>query len=211
MYLNDTEWDHAELGGSLRVKVDIRVLAITNRDLQAEIGAGRFREDLFYRLAVVPVQVPPLRSRRDDLPVLTRHFLNQVVEQLKAPRRTISEQAFRQLERYDFPGNVRELRNLIERACILCRGDEITAADFPLEGVPEVEGATTTEALPENLSLRDTLEHVEVLMLRRALDESGGNQAKAARRLAISRSDMSYKLKKYGLRGDIESGEDEIH
>ncbi len=199
------------VGSTTARHVDVRILAATHRDLRARVKEGLFREDLYYRLAVVPVQVPPLRSRRDDLPVLTRHFLNQVVEQLKAPRRTISEQAFRQLERYDFPGNVRELRNLIERACILCRGDEITAADFPLEGVLEVEGATTTEALPENLSLRDTLEHVEVLMLRRALDESGGNQAKAARRLAISRSDMSYKLKKYGLRGDIESGEDEIH
>lgn len=197
------------VGSTTARHVDVRILAATHRDLRARVKEGLFREDLYYRLAVVPVHVPPLRSRREDLPALTRHFLNQVVEQLKAPRRTVSEQAIRQLERYDFPGNVRELRNLIERACILCRGDEITAADFPLEGVAEPESGAAVDALPENLSLRDTLEHVEVLMLRRALEESGGNQAKAARRLAISRSDMSYKLKKYGLRGDTDVAEDE--
>lgn len=197
------------VGSTTARHVDVRILAATHRDLRARVKEGLFREDLYYRLAVVPVHVPPLRSRREDLPALTRHFLNQVVEQLKAPRRTISEQAIRQLERYDFPGNVRELRNLIERACILCRGDEITAADFPLEGVAEPEAGMAGDALPENLSLRDTLEHVEVLMLRRALEESGGNQAKAARRLAISRSDMSYKLKKYGLRGEADVAEDE--
>jgi len=197
------------VGSTTARHVDVRILAAAHRDLRARVKEGLFREDLYYRLAVVPVHVPPLRSRREDLPALTRHFLNQVVEQLKAPRRTVSEQAIRQLERYDFPGNVRELRNLIERACILCRGDEITAADFPLEGVAEPESGAAVDALPENLSLRDTLEHVEVLMLRRALEESGGNQAKAARRLAISRSDMSYKLKKYGLRGDTDVAEDE--
>lgn len=199
------------VGSTTARHVDVRILAATHRDLRARVKEGQFREDLYYRLAVVPVHVPPLRSRREDLPALTRHFLNQVVVQLKAPRRTISEQAIRQLERYDFPGNVRELRNLVERACILCRGDEITAADFPLEGVAEPEAGVTVEALPEHLSLRDTLEHVELLMLRRALDESGGNQAKASRRLSISRSDMSYKLKKYGMRGEADVAEDQTH
>ncbi len=198
------------VGSTTARHVDVRILAATHRDLRARVKEGLFREDLYYRLAVVPVEVPPLRLRRDDLPALTYHFLDQVVQQLKAPRRTISEQAFQQLERYSFPGNVRELRNLIERACILCRGEEITAADFPLEGLAEPAEVTPIESLPENLSLRDTLEHVEVLMLKRSLEESGGNQAKAARRLAISRSDMSYKLKKYALRSDGEPTEEEV-
>jgi len=197
------------VGSTTAHHVDVRILAATHRDLRARVKEGLFREDLYYRLAVVPVEVPPLRARREDLPALTRHFLKQVVQQLKAPSRTISDHAFRQLERYDFPGNVRELRNLIERACILCRGDEITAADLPLEGIADQEAAVSKDAVPENLSLRDTLEHVEVLMLKRSLEDSGGNQAKASRRLGISRSDMSYKLKKYGLRGDGESVEED--
>jgi two-component system NtrC family response regulator len=172
--------------------------------LRLRVKDGLFREDLYYRLAVVPVQVPPLRERSEDLPELARHFLNQCVEQLKAPRRAISVGALEQLGRYDFPGNVRELRNLIERACILCRGEELTEADFPLEGAQEKSAAAFSGVQPD-LPLRETLEQVELQLLRRALDRAHGNQAKAARRLGISRSDMSYKLKKFGLRAELDA------
>jgi len=186
--------------------------------LRARVKDGQFREDLFYRLAVVPIAVPPLRARRQDIPALAQHFLELVVSQLKAPHRVLTREAMRRLEHYDFPGNVRELRNLLERACILCKGEAITAADFPLDGfsVTHSDGPASildaASLLSEDRTLRDTLELVEVLLLEYALHESGGNQAKAARRLHISRSDMSYKLKKYAdridgapLQGDAET------
>ena len=194
--------------------VDVRVVAATHRDLKKRIASGEFREDLYYRLAVVPIVIPPLRERREDLPELVEYFLDLVASDLKITKRRMCPSVLDRLAKYDFPGNVRELRNLIERAYILGRGEEITAADLPIEGPlgepPVSAGATPycwLHRLPDQFDLRATLERVESMLLLRALKDSEGNQAEAARRLGISRSDMNYKIRKLGLRDQAASGD----
>lgn len=191
-------------------KVDVRLLAATHRDLGQRVHDGLFREDLFYRLAVVPVTIPPLRERREDIPALSNLFLTQATLELKLPRRTLSPEALEKLYRYDFPGNVRELRNLIERASILSRTDRIGADSFPVPAMNRGTGARVDSAdgapgswmdlVPEVDDLRAFLTGVEKEIILRALKASGGTQAEAARRLGLSRGDLNYKLTKYGIR-----------
>ncbi|MCC6142398.1 MAG: sigma-54-dependent Fis family transcriptional regulator [Candidatus Hydrogenedentes bacterium] len=195
------------IGATAPRKVDVRVLAATHRDLKQRVQQGAFREDLYYRIAVVPITIPPLRQRREDLPELVEYFLDLVASDLKVNKRRICQSAMDRLGCYAFPGNVRELRNLIERAYILGRGPEITAADIPVEGplgAPQVDGGATTycwlQRLPESFDLRGTLERVEAMLLLRALQQSDNNQAEAARRLGISRSDMTYKIRRLSVR-----------
>ena len=195
------------VGSTTQVRVDVRVIAATHRDLKAMVAEGDFREDLYYRLAVVPLEVPPLRSRRDDLPQLVEHLLATVAVELKVAPRRLSTEAFDCLRRYDFPGNVRELRNLLERATILCRGEEIAAADLGLRGA--TSGRDPIDAclagLGEEPDLRALLEEFERRVVSRALVAAGGVQAEAARRLGVSRSDLSYKLRRLGLRPEPRS------
>jgi transcriptional regulator with GAF, ATPase, and Fis domain len=179
----------------------------THRDLEQQVRDGRFREDLYYRLAVVPIAIPPLRERPDDVPVLIEHLLGRVSRDLKLPRRGISAGAVDRLSAYDLPGNVRELRNLLERAVILCRGDLICETDLPdLSAVPAPGTASGDllhrwiSSLPSQLDLRATLQEVETTLLRRALDNASGVQAEAARQLGISRSDIGYKIKRLGTK-----------
>ncbi len=203
------------VGSTVPRVVDVRILAATNRNLERLVRDGAFREDLYYRLAVVPVPVPPLRARREDIPLLAEHFLALVARDLKIPPRALSPSALATLAAYDFPGNVRELRNLIERATILARGPRIEGRDLPLQGgrpaaagEPGPAGGAGLDAvassLPESLDLRATLEELEAMLVRRALEASGGVQAEAARRLGISRSHLAYKLK--SLAKDADSG-----
>jgi DNA-binding NtrC family response regulator len=190
-------------------QVDVRLLTATHRDLQQRVREGSFREDLYYRLAVVPVAIPPLRERREDIPVLCELFLRQVAQDLKLPRRTLSQEAVDKLKHYNFPGNARELRNLIERAMILSRRAELTVDSFPLptsatEPAPPgiTPGGRPTnieELLPEVTNLRGFLMEVEKTLILRALKATVGAQAEAARRLGISRSDLGYKMTKYGI------------
>ncbi len=199
------------IGSTVSRKVDVRILVATHRDLEARVGEGLFREDLYYRLAVVPVAVPPLRERLQDLPLLVDHFLDRVARDLKVPARKASPEAMAKLAAYRFPGNVRELRNLIERAYILSRGERIGPDDFMLgpaaanAGPGGAGAAASGPGAPAAgdgaaiADLRGTLERVERDLLVRALAASDGVQAQAARRLGISRSDMTYKVKKYGL------------
>lgn len=188
--------------------VDVRILAATHRDLERRVQEGAFRHDLYFRLNVVPIHVPPLRDRREDLPLLVEYFLHEVARDIKMPPRPIAPAALEKLSRYDFPGNVRELRNLIERALILGRDAELKASDFPLA---ESHGAATSatpslarmqwlESLSDTVDLREVLEQVECELIQRALRATNGAQAEAARRLGVSRSDLAYKLRKYGLR-----------
>jgi two-component system response regulator HydG len=195
--------------GSTRPRtVDVRLVAATHRDLAARVREGRFREDLYYRLAVVPIAVPPLRERCDDLAELCALFLARAARDLKLPRRKLSAQALANLRTYAFPGNVRELENLIERACILSAGDEIGAENFPVSGEssasPGAAGRVDTVARvvapTEPVNLREYLADVEKQLLVRAMNATGGAQAEAARRLGLSRSDLAYKLNKYGIR-----------
>ncbi len=153
---------------------------------------GTFREDLYYRLAVVPISLPPLRDRREDVPLLTAHLLEAVTRDLRLAHRSISPEAVTTLQAYDFPGNVRELRNLLERAAILARGPCIEIRDLP----PLAPSAASPEG---DGGLRAQLDQLERTLIARALADAGGVQAEAARRLGISRSHLSYRLKRLGL------------
>ena len=190
-------------------KVDVRLLAATHRDLSQRVSEGLFREDLYYRLAVVPIAIPPLRERREDIGALSELFVRQVSIDLKLPRRKLMPQALDRLRSYDFPGNVRELRNLIELASILSVGSELNADSFlvPLSSVPIPESGGSASAkstslsdiLPEVNDLRNFLAEAEKALIMRTLNSTNGAQAEAARRLGISRSDLGYKIAKYGI------------
>lgn len=199
--------------GSVKTRtVDVRVLAATHRDLERRVKDGLFREDLYYRLAAVPIAIPPLRERTADVRVLCDFFLEQIARELKLPNRRLSAQALYRLQSYEFPGNLRELRNLIERAVILSPGEEIEAEHFPIRTGPQGtveapgngrEGETNLgwiETLPASFDLRNLLSTVEKTVIERTLQSTRGAQAEAARRLGLSRSDLSYKLLKYELR-----------
>jgi two-component system, NtrC family, response regulator HydG len=192
--------------GSTKLRdVDVRVVVATHRDLEERVRQGVFRQDLYYRLAVVPIALAPLRKRREDIPGLCELFCRQVSRELKMPVRSISPAALEKLKRYDFPGNIRELRNLIERALILSTGAEIGPEDFPLALNADATGDGSEGHLnwinsaPEAVNLRELLEQVEKGLIVRALKSGGGVQAEAARRLQLSRSDLAYKLTKYGI------------
>ncbi len=194
--------------GSVKTRtVDVRVLAATHRDLQERVKQGLFREDLYYRLAVVPIPIPPLRDRPADIASLCELFLAQTARELKMPRRRLSPEALERLQSYEFPGNIRELRNLIERAVILSPGEEIGPEHFPLSrsataapGNGHSANMGWMETLPPSFDLRNLLSTVEKTLIERTLQSTHGAQAEAARRLGLSRSDLSYKLLKYELR-----------
>jgi two-component system response regulator AtoC len=197
------------LGTTKPRQVDVRVLAATHRDLEERVAGGLFRQDLFYRLAVVPIHVPPLRERREDIPGLCELFRDQISSELKLARRPLAGAALERLQRYDFPGNIRELRNLMERALILATGNEIGVDDFLLPaarsagdggGAPGNTGGSWMDSLPEAIDLRSLLDEMERDLILRALKSSGGVQAEAARRLQLSRSDLAYKLSKHRLK-----------
>jgi DNA-binding NtrC family response regulator len=186
--------------------VDVRVLVATHRDLEERTRQGTFRQDLYYRLAVVPIQIPPLRERRQDIPGLCELFCRDVARVLKLPIRRLSARALERLKGYDFPGNIRELRNLIERALILSVGPEIGPDDFPVvrldgKAAPESNGKFGWIAsMPDAIDLREFIEHVEKELILRALKSAEGVQAEAARHLHLSRSDLAYKLAKHEIK-----------
>jgi DNA-binding NtrC family response regulator len=191
------------VGSTRPRKVDVRVLFATHRDLEERVKEGAFREDLFYRINVVPVTMPALRDRPEDLPQLVQHFMAAVARDLKLPPRGMSEGALHRLGAYAFPGNVRELRNLIERAYILSSGEQVQPGDLPLgngdEPAPENLMQAIVARLPHELDLRELLSEMEKAILQRTLHDAGGVQAEAGRMLQLSRSDIAYKLKKHGL------------
>jgi DNA-binding NtrC family response regulator len=189
--------------------VNVRLLAATHRDLVQRVREGLFRQDLYYRLAVVPIAIPPLRERREDIATLSELFVRQASVELKLPRRTLAPQALERLKSYNFPGNVRELRNLIERASILSAGSELNVDSFPValnsDATPDVGGSANarsmslSDVLPEVNDLRSFLAEAERALIVRTLKVTNGAQAEAARRLGISRSDLGYKISKYGI------------
>jgi DNA-binding NtrC family response regulator len=181
------------LGSSRPIGVDVRLLAATHRDLEAAVRAGTFRDDLYYRINVVTVTVPPLRERRADIPPLLEAFLARVARDNRKPIRGLTVEARDALLRYDYPGNVRELENLIERAVVLTRDDVIGLGDLPL-GVREP--ALTADAAA---SLPAATEGLERRLIREALATAGGVQTRAAEVLGISERVLRYKLRKYGL------------
>ncbi len=183
------------VGSDRTEKVDVRIIAATNRDLKVETAAGRFREDLYYRLGVIPLHIPALRERPEDIPTLAKHFL----EKLNAPSGVrFSPAALALMKGYPWPGNIRELQNAVERACILRRGDELTPSELGLPGVasPRGEvGGLSLEIPPEGISL----EEVEKELIRKALTRSGGNRSEAARLLKIPRHVLIYRLEKFAM------------
>jgi transcriptional regulator with GAF, ATPase, and Fis domain len=195
------------VGSTSMRRVDVRVLAATHRDLQARVHSGRFREDLFYRLAVVPIELPPLRDRREDIEELCNMLCTRIANEMKVRSKPLSRGALKKLGEYSFPGNIRELANLLERALILGQHAELQPEDFPFQPAPSSSSPTHVELtieqlaaqLPEQLDLRDLLARLEKALIARAIDSSSGVQAEAARRLGVSRSDLGYKVSKYSI------------
>ena len=189
------EREFERVGSSRPVSVDVRLLAATHRDLEALVRAGRFRDDLYYRINVVSIALPPLRERREDIPLLLDHFVEKFARRNGKRISGLTRDAREALLRYDYPGNVRELENLVERAVVLTRDEVIGLEDLPL-GVKEREGETSGET-----SLTVRVEGLERRMIREALDRADGVQTRAAEILGISERVLRYKLKKYGLAG----------
>jgi DNA-binding NtrC family response regulator len=201
------------VGGSVDIRVDVRVIAATNRDLEKLARSGAFREDLFYRLNVVPIDLPPLRERKEDIPDLVEHFLETFNREFKKNTLRVTDEAMACLTRHDWPGNIRELRNVIERVMILEDREELDVTDLPEELVQragfgedddvaqdpagaDTAGAAALFRLPDaGVSLRD----VQFELVKQALERTGGNQTKAAQLLRITRDTLRYKMKSFGL------------
>jgi two-component system NtrC family response regulator len=190
------------VGGTAEIESDVRVVAATHRDLAAMLTSGAFREDLYYRLNVVTLSVPPLRQRPEDVPLLVLHFLRRFARELDRPVVSLHPEALKTLQGYAWPGNVRELQNVIERGVLFCAGDTLKNADLP-EPLRRSAGETTSPVVSLELDrpLPELLDAVEEDLIRRALVKARGVQAQAAELLGISRSNLQYKLKKFGLDG----------
>jgi two-component system, NtrC family, response regulator AtoC len=186
------------LGETRDVQVDVRIVTATHRDLLAETKAGRFREDLFYRLNVLHVHCPPLRDRREDIPLLIEHFLARNNARLGTVVRGVDTEARRLLYEYAWPGNVRELENTIERAMVLSEADTITATDLP-ERVREARDPVQMQLASGELSVKKTMRIIEEILIRRALQKTKGNRTRAAEVLEISHRALLYKIKDYEI------------
>ena len=182
------------VGGNQRRAVDARIISATNRNLEEAVTAGRFRADLYYRLRVVQIEMPPLRERRDDIRYLTAHFLRGLGQRRSGGIPKITEAALRLLEDYPWPGNVRELENVIERAVVLCRGDTIGTGLLDLR-----TPATPAKDEPPGLRLEESLDRLERDIILRALEETKNVKARAARLLGVSERSLWYKIRKHGL------------
>jgi transcriptional regulator with GAF, ATPase, and Fis domain len=177
------------VGGNKTIKVDVRVIAASNKDLAEEVSKGHFREDLFYRLNVVHIQVPPLRERKEDIPILIRYFLERFSREMnKKDVPTLAPEVLAALLAYDWPGNIRELENLLERAIILSSEPIIHLVDLPFNSI-----------IPSGAKLTEVLELIEKKMITQALVISGHVQARAAEMLGIEKNLLKYKMKKYDL------------
>ncbi len=185
------------VGGTREHEVDVRIVAATNRDLASEVAAGRFRQDLFYRLDVVRIHLPPLRERPEDVPLLAEHFLGKHTA-LQRKRLRFTPEALAWLGRRDYPGNVRELENLVERAVALCAGEYITLEDLPAEPAA-APAATPLPVLSEGFQLDAWLQEMERQLLLQALEQAGGVRTRAARLLGTTFRSFRYRLAKYGL------------
>ncbi len=192
------EGEFERLGASQSIKVDVRIIAATNRDLAAMVKEGSFRQDLFFRLSVVPVALPPLRQRSGDIPDLARHFLKRYREKNRKDITGIHPQALNLLMRYDWPGNIRELENCIERAVVICLGEEITPRELP-PGIAPADILTPNSQNSRKNSNGPTLRDMEREMIWNTLEETGHNKSKTAKILGIARQTLLNKLKEYNI------------
>ncbi len=213
------ESEFERVGGPKTIKVDVGLITATNRDLEQEIARGNFREDLFYRLNVVPLQIPPLRKRTGDIPLLVQHIIKKFNERLKKSITGVSDEALAALESHTWPGNIRELENVLERTILFCKGDRIERSDLQLVlPAASQSGSLTLDQVTSAAPLEDEIdEHAEISgslkevvraetarvereLIVKALDETGGNVTQAARLLKISRKSLQMKMKEFGLR-----------
>jgi len=212
------EQEIERVGGTDTIRIDVRVIAATNKDLSQAIARGEFREDLYYRLAVIPIPMPALRDRKGDAKELAEHFRARFQEESGRPARAFEPAALDALAAWSWPGNVRELRNVVERLQIMAEGDRIRAADVDrvLRGARAPSGVTaaTGAAMDEGLPLRELLEETEKRAIARALDASHGVVSEAARRLGLDRANLHRKMRRLGLAkpgdggGDDDAGDD---
>jgi DNA-binding NtrC family response regulator len=187
------------VGGSETLSVDVRILAATNKNLEEAIKQGTFREDLFYRLNVVPVEIPPLRKRREDVAPLLEYSLQRYAKENKRKKLSFSKEAWDALLRYDFPGNVRELENIVQRSVIMSRGDHITTEDLPQVFRSSVKEASLQRSKTDS-SLTEQVEQLEKDLIFEALRIHNNNQSRAAKQLGISERNLRYWLKKWGVK-----------
>jgi DNA-binding NtrC family response regulator len=209
--LRTIQYQEVQSVGSLQArKVNIRVIAATHRDLRAMMRESRFREDLYYRLSMVEIRVPPLAERKEDLPLLARHFIDKFSKQFNKRVRGLTPRGSIALSRYDWPGNVRALENAIGHACMMVLSDTIDVTELPeylrspdyrQDEVSDRAPAESIEPAPEVESSVSTLEDTERRLISAALAKAAGNQSEAARLLRIGRDALRYKMKKYGLVG----------
>ncbi|MEZ4369019.1 MAG: sigma-54 dependent transcriptional regulator [Kofleriaceae bacterium] len=187
------------VGGEAPVKVDVRLVSATNKDLAAEVEAGRFRQDLYYRLHVLPVALPPLRDRREDIPLLAQHFVDKLAPRTNPRVRWIADAALGRIMAYPWPGNVRELENAIEQALVFADGDQITVAALPAMLQPG--GGDDRLDVPRSMSLPEILDDLERQLIVKAFTKARGVKTETARLLGIKTSALYYKLEKYGIGG----------
>jgi two-component system, NtrC family, response regulator AtoC len=193
------------VGDSRIIPINVRVIAATLRDLESDILEGRFRDDLFYRLNVITLRIPPLRERKEDIPLLVNHFIKRNQERLGLPVFGIAKDAMSALMDHDWPGNIRELENSIERAMILTDGNEVTLSSLPKTVRGNTTGTPRALAVPDNeLSIKVLSRMLEESLIRRALEKTNGNRTHAARLLEISHRTLLYKLKEYNLANDAD-------
>ncbi len=182
------------VGGVADIRVDVRVIAATNRNLEEEVRKGRFRDDLYYRLNVLPIMLPPLRARGEDIPTLVHYFIDAYNAEFRKRVTSVTDDAMRALQMYGWPGNIRELRNAVERAMLLAEGDRLTSRDFPVAAA----GARLTEAVELPAAGID-LEQLERSLVVQALERSGWNQTRAAALLGLNRDQIRYRIEKFKL------------
>jgi two-component system NtrC family response regulator len=188
------EGEYQRVGDNRVLKSDVRVICATHRDLENMQKTGMFREDLFFRINVIPMQIPPLRERRKDIPLLVNAFVTRLAAANNKTINGLTQEAMDQLVKYDYPGNVRELENIIERAVVICRETVISIADLPFTNL------STPKPPDSNGSLHEALEAIEREMISKALADTGGNQTQAAKQLGIGERTLRYRLKKLGLK-----------
>ena len=202
------------VGGNAEEPIDVRIICATNKDLAKRVAEGAFREDLYYRINVIPLPIPPLRERREDIPYLVRHFLRKVAREQGVPEKKISTEAMRLLEAHPWPGNVRELENLIERTVALEPSDVITSSSLPEAflhpaGVPPVASLEGIDLPADGIDLERYLEWLGKRLMQQALERTGGVQIRAAEMLRMSERSFRYYAKKYGIRREGEEVVDE--
>jgi len=199
------EKEFERVGGAESIKADVRVIAATNKNLEEAIKKGQFREDLFFRLNVIPIQVPPLRERREDIERLAVHFLGRYSQEANKRILKVDKKALELLSRYNWPGNVRELENAIQRAVVLADSDTIFPSNLPLD-IQTFQKDDVLHQLRDDASLTEKVENYEKELILKAMEKAGHVQTKAAKLLEINRTALIYKLKKYGLLADPSEG-----